>query len=123
MHARNAYFFARRKRDKTATREWIFVLRNLISLWQIWVKIIFAVKLAFIGNLCAERKSYRNNFANRIFVGDRKRSWMREAHRAYIFVWLCFICIVFTTAKHLARSGKLRVYFKTDNGLILHILS
>src|SRR3989344_6151670 len=117
MHARDTHFFARCKRDKTAAREWMLVLRNLIPLGQIGIKIVFAVKLAFVGNFSAERKPYRHNFANCIFVGYRKRSGMRKAHWAYIFVWLCFVGIVFTATKHFAGSCQFRMYLKTDDRL------
>src|ERR1035437_1479059 len=90
------------KAHQLPTRDyWVFILRNLITFWNIWVKIILTVKLGKVGNLASNCKTHLNHIFYCFFIDNRKRSRMRHAYRANVGVWFLFVWVIFATTKHL----------------------
>jgi hypothetical protein len=99
----------------------LVILRNLISLRQVWIEIILAGEDAFRMDLAAESQSHADRQFHRFLVQHRERTRLTRANRADVAIRLGSDRIDnFTSAKHLGFSEQLSVDFESDDGFVFH---
>src|SRR3989344_3583587 len=114
------YAGQRDSRKCAAAYERMLVLAYLVAFRNVWVKIIFAVKLRVISKSSSCRLTNHKHLSNRLFVYDRQRTGVRHAYRANIFVRRVFVRVVAACTKHLGGRFEFGMDLQT-NGNLIHI--
>src|SRR4051812_37600089 len=60
--------------EKTVLTKWLFILANLITLWQIRIKIVFPREDALLSYLAIQSNRRSNPQLNRKLINDRQAS-------------------------------------------------
>ena len=97
----------------------VFVLAQLVALWEIGVKIILAIEFCVIRKTRAERKPDAQDKPDRFPVDDRQGPRMRHAYGADVYIWFESTCIVLGIAEHLGLRLEFCVNLQADGGNVL----
>ena len=115
--------------DAAARDDWILVLRNLKSFWNVWIEIVLAVELGELsGDFPAYCQADANNALDSFFVRYWNSTWVRHTHRTDVCVRFLFVGVVLTAAKHFAVCLQFGVDFESDccvvgvHGIVITIL-
>ena len=68
---------------------WLLELADLITLWQIGIKVIFAIKHTCQINLCLQAQPCLNGLAHTHLINHRQHARHRGIHQRHILVWIC----------------------------------
>src|SRR5688572_11803480 len=90
-------------------------LGDLISLGQVWIEIIFAIKVRFIRNATAECEPCANAKTYGLHVYSRKRTWLTGADMTDGCVGRFAVIDVRASAEHLTFGFESDVDFQADN--------
>src|SRR5581483_5125415 len=101
-------------RELPSLHQRIFVLRELIALWNVRVEIVLAVEFSEVREFRADCHADTKNMFDSLFVYDRQSSWMAHTNRADVRIWRRIERIVLRIAKHLRLRAKLCVDLKAD---------
>ena len=93
---------------------WIFILGNLKTFRNIWIKIILTVKFGKISNFTIYSKSNFYHILYCFFIDYWQSSRMGHTNRTNIYIWIFFIRIILTTTKHFCLCFQFRVYLKPN---------
>src|SRR5205085_4432130 len=120
MYARDTNSFLsgrRRNLNVSVFRQWLVILRNLIALWKVRIKIIFARKDGGLANLAIQRHRSQSGKFDRLAIQDGQCCRKPEAYRAN--VWIGRIAEVGgARAEDLRRRQQLDVDMEPDQRLI-----
>ena len=98
----------------------VCILRDLISFWQIRIKIMFALKRRHFVGLAAQRQTGAHRQAHGALVNYRQSAGLAAAAGADFGIGPgAFIHSIGAGAKHFGFAGQLYVYFQSDNGFKL----
>ena len=73
-------------RDATRRRQWAFVLRDLIALWQVGIEVILPREDRQQVNAAVERERGTDGKIDDVLIEHRQRAGESEAHRADLHV-------------------------------------
>src|SRR3989338_5286992 len=90
--------------NDAARYERVFVLRYLVSFWQVGIKIILTVELGKLRSGPPESQANLNNFFNGFLINNGECSRVSHANSANINIGMFFIRVVQRVAKHLCAS-------------------
>jgi hypothetical protein len=96
-----------------------FKLRNLITFWKIWIKIVLARKNTIRGNLTTSCETGPNRKIDNLAIENRQSPGHPGTYRTAVLIGR-ITEMGRTTAKNLGFSQKLTMDFQTDNNFIIH---
>lgn len=70
----------------------VVLLCDLVSLREIWVVVVLAVKLNVVRDAARQSQTAADCFVEAIFVQYRKHSWKTQVDKVGVGVWLFEIC-------------------------------
>ena len=103
---------------RTVVAQRLLKLRNLVSLWQIGIKVLLSIKLARRPNLRPQRRTDRDSLLHHRRVEHWKRPGMSHAHRAHPRVRFGAV-LVRAPTKRLCARVELHVRLDPDHRLEL----
>jgi hypothetical protein len=68
--------------------QWLVVLGNLITLWQVRIEIIFPIEFGFLGDFAIQSQANQNSPFYGLPVYDWQSARMSHADRADVLIWL-----------------------------------
>jgi len=102
-------------------RERLIILRDLVTLWQVGIKIILAVEDALFRDRAFHRQRYPGQVTNSLAVHHRQRPRVRQAYRADARVGPAAELHA-AAAEHLALCRELHVDLKSDYRFVFHLV-